>query len=191
MDVSTDILLITLPTTLLWRVNIARRQKLGLALSLCLSLVISSMAVIKMAGGVTGSGGGGGVDIVWIAFWQQQEASIAVIVISVSAFRSFFVGGTRTSAADRGEGGRGGQRVLKSWPRTRTRTRSGGEGLTAHGEENGLVETESGYELPRMPMAYMVGVRSEDWGREGARPGERESGGRRGVVESEESLLEP
>ena len=33
----------------------------------------------------------GGVDIVWLAFWSQQECSIAVLMVSVSAFRSLFV----------------------------------------------------------------------------------------------------
>lgn len=31
------------------------------------------------------------VDIVWMIFWQQMEASMAVIMVSLSAFRSFFV----------------------------------------------------------------------------------------------------
>ena len=35
--------------------------------------------------------GSGSVDIVWLAFWQQQECSIAVLMVSVSAFRSLFV----------------------------------------------------------------------------------------------------
>ena len=35
--------------------------------------------------------GSGSVDIVWLIFWQQQECSIAVLMVSVSAFRSLFV----------------------------------------------------------------------------------------------------
>ena len=35
--------------------------------------------------------GTGSVDIVWLVFWQQQECSIAVLMVSISAFRSLFV----------------------------------------------------------------------------------------------------
>ena len=37
--------------------------------------------------------GTGSVDIVWLVFWQQQECSIAVLMVSISAFRSLFVPG--------------------------------------------------------------------------------------------------
>ncbi len=35
--------------------------------------------------------GSGSVDIVWLFYWQQQECSIAVLMMSVSAFRTLFV----------------------------------------------------------------------------------------------------
>ena len=31
------------------------------------------------------------VDIVWLVFWQQQESSIAVIIVSLSAVHALFV----------------------------------------------------------------------------------------------------
>ena len=59
-----------------------------LGISLYLSLIMAMIAVIRMAGVRLD---GDIADIVWACFWQQQECSIAVIMISVSAFRSFFV----------------------------------------------------------------------------------------------------
>ena len=72
------------------------RQKIGLGMILCLSLVMVVFALVR----------GGGmhlshdvIDAVWLAFWQQNECNIAVIMFSLTAFRSFFVPGD-------GEGGR-------------------------------------------------------------------------------------
>lgn len=89
MDITSDILVLSLPIILLWRVRISRRQKIGLAFSLCLSGVMIIVTIVRIAG--IKRGGSGSVDIVWLAFWQQQECSIAVLMVSVSAFRSLFV----------------------------------------------------------------------------------------------------
>jgi len=87
MDITTDLLVLSFPLALLWRVRISLRQKFGLGCVLSLSLFMIVIAVIRMGGIQQASGV---VDIVWLAFWQQQECSIAVIMVSVSAFRSFF-----------------------------------------------------------------------------------------------------
>jgi len=87
MDITTDLLVLSFPVTLLWRVRISLQQKFGLGCVLSLSLFMIIIAIIRMAG-IQQTGGV--VDIVWLAFWQQQECSIAVIMVSVSAFRSFF-----------------------------------------------------------------------------------------------------
>ena len=64
------------------------RQKLGLGSSLCLSLVMAIIAIIRISGIRLPAGE---PDIIWLAFWQQQECSIAVIMVSLTAFRSLFV----------------------------------------------------------------------------------------------------
>ena len=84
-----DLLVLSLPISILWKVRISVRQKIGLAFTLCLSCVMIIVAIVRVAGMVRG--GGGSVDVVWVAFWQHQECSIAVLMISVSAFRSLFV----------------------------------------------------------------------------------------------------
>lgn len=88
MDVVSDILVVSIPIALLWRVRIDVRQKIGLGVSLCLSLIMVVTAIIRISGIKLANGA---IDIVWEAFWVQQECSIAVIMMSVSAFRSFFV----------------------------------------------------------------------------------------------------
>lgn len=58
-------------------------QKLGLGIILSLSLVMAIVAIVRIAG-IRMSGGE--VDIVWLAFWQQQECSIAVSTLAITAF---------------------------------------------------------------------------------------------------------
>ena len=68
--------------------QISIRRKLGLWCVLCLSIFTAMTAIVKVAGGNTSHGR---VDSAWAIFWVQAEASIAVIVVSVSAFRALFV----------------------------------------------------------------------------------------------------
>ena len=83
-------LVASIPVLLLWRVRVGRRQKFGLGVVLCLSLV---MAVFRATGAAGVRRPRGDVDIVWLDFWAQQECSVAVLMVSMIAFRSFFVGG--------------------------------------------------------------------------------------------------
>ena len=79
---------VSFPVTLLWKVRMNMRQKLGLGSSLCLSFVMVIVAVIRISGARLPSGL---PDFVWLSFWQQQECSIAVTMVSLAAFRSLFV----------------------------------------------------------------------------------------------------
>ncbi|KAI4136964.1 MAG: hypothetical protein LQ341_005353 [Variospora aurantia] len=88
VDVITDIIVLSFPVVLLWEVRVDVRQKFALGISLCLSIVMIVVAIVRISVSRLANGE---VDIVWLAFWQQQESSIAVIVVSVSAFRSLFV----------------------------------------------------------------------------------------------------
>ena len=83
------------PVLLLWAVQMKARQKYGLSAMLSLSLVMAICAITRMAGIHLENDT---VDIVWSVFWQQQECSIAVIMFSMTAFRSFFVGGSMKPA---------------------------------------------------------------------------------------------
>ena len=79
---------ISIPVVLLWKVQITLRRKLALWGILCLSIVTVFTAIIRVAGGNIGHGQ---VDSAWAIFWDQAEAAIAIIVVSVSAFRALFV----------------------------------------------------------------------------------------------------
>ena len=73
---------------MLWNVKITIRRKLTLWGILCLSIFTAITAIIKIAGGNINHGQ---VDSAWAIFWLQAEAAIAVVVVSVSAYRALFV----------------------------------------------------------------------------------------------------
>jgi hypothetical protein len=73
---------------LLWNVRITLRHKLALWGVLCLSIFTALTSIIKVAGGNINNGQ---VDAAWAVFWLQAEAAVAVIVVSISAFRALFV----------------------------------------------------------------------------------------------------
>lgn len=79
---------VSIPVILLWKVKINLRRKLALWGILCLSIFTAITAIIKVAGGNIGHDQ---VDSAWVIFWEQAEASVAIIVVSVSAFRTLFV----------------------------------------------------------------------------------------------------
>ena len=87
-DILTDIVVLSFPVILLWRVRVDARQKFALALPLCLSMVMIIVAVVRIAGIRLANDR---VDIIWVIFWQQQGSSIAVMIVSLSAVRALFV----------------------------------------------------------------------------------------------------
>lgn len=137
MDITTDALVVSIPIILLWRVRINLRQKIGLSILLCLSLVMVVIAIARMSGIKLNSEN---VDIVWLAFWQQQECSIAVIMISISAFRSLFVANASKGPSPKDF----------SKPRYRNRLY-----LKFTGSEK-----NTGFGLPQIPGATLTGMRS-------------------------------
>ncbi|MCJ1408123.1 hypothetical protein MMC19_002196 [Ptychographa xylographoides] len=106
LDITTDLMIIAIPARILWQVRIARRQKVVLGLTLCLSVWMMITCVIQIGGlSVAGTGNAEGtagqsLDTVWQVFWQQVEASIAVTVLSFTGFRSLFAG-SRSGSKER------------------------------------------------------------------------------------------
>ncbi|KAL9133428.1 MAG: hypothetical protein Q9175_005391 [Cornicularia normoerica] len=87
IDVLTDLLIISIPTALLWRVKIDLRRKIAIGAVLSLSISMIAIAIIRVAlaplpNDVT--------DSVWIFFWQFVEAAAAIFMVSLTAIRSVF-----------------------------------------------------------------------------------------------------
>ncbi|KAL8749804.1 MAG: hypothetical protein Q9184_006660, partial [Pyrenodesmia sp. 2 TL-2023] len=81
------LMIIAIPIHILWRVKIRFQQKLLLGSSLCLSVVMCVVALVRASGLTLGDF----MDETWAVFWQQIEACVAVMLVSITTFRSFFV----------------------------------------------------------------------------------------------------
>lgn len=77
-----------IPIYLLWHIQITVRQKIALGASFCLSIVMISTAAVRVFGIRPGHGKD---NHNWQIFWQVAETCIAVTMVSLSTFRSFFV----------------------------------------------------------------------------------------------------
>ncbi len=70
------------------------RQQLGLGIFLCLSVMMTVIAIIRISGyRFNGIGLSGSIDPTWAFFWLYLEACVAVIMASATAFRSLFIRG--------------------------------------------------------------------------------------------------
>ncbi|KAI9829711.1 MAG: hypothetical protein M1826_005454 [Phylliscum demangeonii] len=95
VDFLTDLMIIALPIHLLWKVRIKTRQKFGIGLFLCLSVFMMMTAVVRISAvqkhvvvlGMPLTA----VNFTWRFFWQQMEACVAVLMVSLTALRSIFV----------------------------------------------------------------------------------------------------
>lgn len=68
--------------------KIKLQQKLALGFCLCLSIMMMISTIVKLSGIHAPTNN---LDITWGIFWQIVEACIAVIMVSLTAFRSLFV----------------------------------------------------------------------------------------------------
>ncbi|KAI4193928.1 MAG: hypothetical protein LQ346_003789 [Caloplaca aetnensis] len=144
IDVITDIMVLSFPIILLWEVRVDVRQKFALGISLCLSIVMIVVAIIRISAFRLTNGE---VDMVWLAFWQQQESSIAITVVSISAFRSLFV-----AASVNGPIRRPFRQSVNEWRRKVERRRIG---PTTNDQEMPVFGT-----LPRVPSPTLTGMSS-------------------------------
>ena len=66
LDIVSDLLIVSVSIALLWRVRMAFRQKLGLGVTLCLSLVMAIIGIVRVAAPWPPTHAG---DEVWVLFW--------------------------------------------------------------------------------------------------------------------------
>ena len=90
-DVLTDILIVSIPVLMLWRVRIPLKQKLLLMAIFSVTVVIMAVAIIRVA---VVHENDQNADISWLYLWSGLEAATACIIACVASFRQLF-----TSAA--------------------------------------------------------------------------------------------
>jgi hypothetical protein len=98
LDIITDLLVISIPIALLWRVKLSLKRKLALMTVLSLSTFMIAIAIVRITLTRVSSPAlkmappgllpDHAPDSVWLFFWQQVEACTAVLMVSLTAFRS-------------------------------------------------------------------------------------------------------
>jgi hypothetical protein len=87
LDILSDIMVVSLPIIILKGSQLSRSTKFGLATFLCLSVFMAICAIIR----VSGFHYHGIEDDSWEFYWQQAEGAVAVMMASITAFRTLFV----------------------------------------------------------------------------------------------------
>lgn len=89
----------SIPCLILHRITVPLRTKIYLGLSLCLSVMTISITIVRVSG--LKVPGLRAVDVVWQVYWQYVEVCIGIMVVSATAFRTFFVQRAARSSAKR------------------------------------------------------------------------------------------
>lgn len=164
-DTMGDILIISVPVVLLRRVRISLRQKFGVGITLCLSLLMIVIALVRICGMYLAPHK---VDILWIEFWNQQQCNVAVTMFSMTAFRSFCV-----KAAPQAPNGQEGQqhRFSSLWESDLQKLKSliGNRSSAREHTDNCVPvvqqfickqHTEVALHQPEIPRATLTGIRT-------------------------------
>ncbi|PGH19064.1 hypothetical protein AJ79_00098 [Helicocarpus griseus UAMH5409] len=79
-DVATDLAVMVLPVGLIWGLRMPLAQKMSIGALFCLGLVVIAVSVIRVTELKSNVGLYDIVNPVWLAFWAELEAAIAVII---------------------------------------------------------------------------------------------------------------
>lgn len=156
------------------------RQKAALGVFLCLSLVMVAFSITR----VSHIRGASGVDVPWVFFWQFAEASVAVLMGSLTVFRTLLVAererrwSPSPAGSPQGGGGgvgkgKGGMGALYTF-RQRVRML---------GKSSRDLESQDEGGLPQIPGPTMTGLRTY------IRRNNRDSGIKTNVLISQQSTL--
>ena len=81
---------VSVPIKLLWKVKIRLQQKAVLCIFLCLSVFMFAISAVRTVQPTLRGNTGIAMDSQWETFWQQLEAYVAVMVVSLTSFRSLY-----------------------------------------------------------------------------------------------------
>lgn len=120
-------------------IQIKFRTKVALGLCLCMSIVVMIISIIQVAG--IRVPGRSKLDLVWVVYWQMIEALVAIIIVCLTAFRSFFIQNRSRNQSP----------PKKPWY----------SGIRAvWGNKSSGVTTEEQHELPQIPGGTLTGMRT-------------------------------
>ena len=118
-----------------------RQQKIFLGFFLCLSVCMIIIAIVRVWGFIINNT----LNLVWGVFWHQAEAAIAIIMVSITAFRSL-LGIKALKAQEK-------KKMERSWFAHRPK-------LLARYFEKSTEEESEFEQLPSVPGATLTGMRT-------------------------------
>lgn len=140
----------SIPIIILRKTQIKASRKVGLLLVLCLSLVMATIAIIRVSGFTIGSASHTQVyDLTWQLYWQYMEGCVACIMASVAAFRSLFVASSSREAKNNERRPSYSMRLRLIERIKRSRSKNSWEAMS--GDED---------QLPAIPSATLSGVKT-------------------------------
>ncbi|KAJ4347927.1 uncharacterized protein N0V89_009299 [Didymosphaeria variabile] len=87
LDIIGDIFILVIPVVLIWKIRITWKQKLALAFTLCLTIVMVIITIARIAG----LKWRGKLDSIWETYFIVIAAEIGLSLVAVSAFRALYV----------------------------------------------------------------------------------------------------
>ncbi|KAM7195835.1 hypothetical protein V8F33_006484 [Rhypophila sp. PSN 637] len=166
VDIITDLGIVSIPIILLRRSKLRLSQKLLLGVFLCGSLIMASFSLIRVA--KIQDSTGVGVDLPWEFFWQTMEANVAVLMGSLTVFRTLLSSESTKHVEARRRAKAAGPRsqnpvpkTLKSFGMWRLVNVKGGSRLVRSDLES---QAQDGGALPEIPRGTMTGIKSFIWG---------------------------
>lgn len=85
---------LAIPINVIWKIKVRWGQKVFLSLSLCLTVIMIILSIVRVCGLVYHDL----VDTVWETYWQFLSAEIGVFLASAVSFRSLFVSQNRSNS---------------------------------------------------------------------------------------------
>ena len=110
-----------------------------------------AVTLVRMTGEIIHGNTGSTIDVQWNVFWQLTEASVAVTVVSLTAFRSLY--GIKTLQQQKEK--KRDQGWLSSYRRNMLNRRK-----QRRVDEFGDLISERHYSLPSIPGATLTGIRT-------------------------------
>lgn len=83
-QIVTRCIVIMMPVLLLWKVKIKLRQKILIGLFLSLSICMILISFVRIFGLLHYNNF---INVKWLLFWHEVEATVATIMVSITAFR--------------------------------------------------------------------------------------------------------
>ncbi|KAK5636610.1 hypothetical protein RRF57_012322 [Xylaria bambusicola] len=148
LDIASDIMVVSLPIIVLRKSLLNRSTKFGLAIFLCLSIFMAAVAIVRISGFYYK----GLEDDIWEFFWQQTEGAVAVMMASITAFRTLFVKQKGDGRAETPEEVPHSHRFRRFLARFKA--------LAQEQPEEKPTSTSSTLKLPKVPSPVLTGLRT-------------------------------